>query len=74
MLSLVLTIIHSFNIHLPLSLDDLGAGKTEFKAPNPSSPITAHLSVASMFSRCFAYLSSIPSLNPFKHSWMKRIP
>src|ERR1700722_1232172 len=29
--------------HLPLSLDDLGAGKTDFKTPHPSSPITAHL-------------------------------
>src|ERR1700722_10101092 len=74
MLSLVLTNNHSFSIHSPLSLDDLGAGKTEFKAPHPSSPITAHLSVASMFSRCLASLSSIPSLNPFKHSWIKRIP
>ena len=66
---------HSFIQHpLPLSLDDLGAGKTEFKTPHPSSPITAHLSVASVFSRCLASLSSIPSLNPFKHSWIKRIP
>jgi hypothetical protein len=62
------------SISLPASLDDLGGGNTEFSVPNPSSPITANLSLARMFSKLPASDSLMPSLNLFKHSWIKSIP